>query len=268
MVIAKGYDNTSVARKVKLTTNAYTDPTSGMQYIKSIDSHSSQYNICLNYLPPGIAYSDIKQGQYWWIERKTTLWTLLYYVSDSGPNLMDVYQAQVKQQINTATRGYQGYQGNQGYQGYQGYQGFQGYQGYQGYQGTAVSNSAWVSSTSDSNLSFSSATASSATVTVGGGFTNYLVLYNGYQGSSQASVNGNIYSLSYAASGATFISGDSARGFSYSPNNATNRPAYSDMRILIMSSTSSFTLTPFFTMGGTGQTGYVSGNHITVVGLS
>ena len=264
----RGYDNHSASRKVTLITSPYIETHSQLYYVKAYDVNGSQFQICLNYMPPGVALSQIKQGQVWWIERgNTTLWTLSHYVSINGLNLTDEYQAQVQQQINTATRGYQGYQGYQGLQST--VQGPQGYQGYQGYQGTAVSNSAWVSSTSDNNLYFSStAIASSATVTVGGGFTNYLVLYNGYQGSSQASANGNIYSLSYAASGATISSGGSARGFSYSPDNATNRPAYSDMRILIMSSISSFTLTPYFTMGGINQYGYVSGTQITVVGLS
>ena len=99
MAIQRGYDNSSVSRKVNLITNPYLEPISQLYYVKGYDSHGSQYNICLNYVPPGVAFSDIKQGQYWWVERSTTtLWSLSKYVSnDDGTNLAD----QTKESINT-----------------------------------------------------------------------------------------------------------------------------------------------------------------------
>ena len=131
---------------------------------------------------------------------------------------------------------------------------------------TGPSNTAW-SASGDSNLAFSSATNSAAAVSVSGGFTNYLVCYNGFEGASAASANGNIYNLSYSASGSASISsGGGNQAFAYSPGSTTNRPSWGNIRVITMSGTGSFTLTPVFSASS--GTGYANSTYITVVGLS
>jgi hypothetical protein len=80
-----GFDNMSVVRKCQLISNPYVDLISGITFVKSQDSNGSQFNICLEYLPSGIELSQIKQNQIWWIERRTTLWTLFLYVGNFNP---------------------------------------------------------------------------------------------------------------------------------------------------------------------------------------
>jgi hypothetical protein len=82
MAVINGFDNSSIVRKCVLISEPYIDEPSGLNYIKSQDVHGSQYNICLNYLPPGITISQIHQGQTWWIEKRTTLWTIFASVNE------------------------------------------------------------------------------------------------------------------------------------------------------------------------------------------
>lgn len=80
------YDNMSVMRKCVLITNpTVSAKTNGLPYVLGQDTNGAQFNIYLGYLPPNVSLSQIKQGQNWWIERKTTEWTLLYSVGEFNP---------------------------------------------------------------------------------------------------------------------------------------------------------------------------------------
>jgi len=79
----KPHEN-NVSRKITLTTNPYLEQSSQMMFVKGYDPHGSEYNICLDYLPAGVSLNEIQQGQTWWVDKKTSLWTLSLYVSGSG----------------------------------------------------------------------------------------------------------------------------------------------------------------------------------------
>jgi len=79
------YDNKSLVRKVTLTTEPYIDSKTELVYARSFDSHGSQFNISLSYLPPGVVLTQIKQGQSWWIEKRTNSWNLMSYVGEFNP---------------------------------------------------------------------------------------------------------------------------------------------------------------------------------------
>lgn len=79
------YDNRSQIRKVTLTTGVYYDSLSGLPYVRSFDVHGSQLNISLSYLPVGVTLNTVQQGQVWWVEKRTTAWTLMLFVGEYNP---------------------------------------------------------------------------------------------------------------------------------------------------------------------------------------
>jgi len=86
VTVGRGFDNMSVMRKCTLITNpVISGKTNGVPYVMGLDTNGSQYNILLTYLPANVTLSQIQQGQKWWIERRTTEWTLLYSVGEFNP---------------------------------------------------------------------------------------------------------------------------------------------------------------------------------------
>ena len=80
MAINSGYDSTSALRRVILISEPTYDKAGNLPIVLGQDTNGSQFNIFLSYLPPGISIDQIHMGQQWWIERRTTEWTLIYTV--------------------------------------------------------------------------------------------------------------------------------------------------------------------------------------------
>ena len=79
------FDTTSYVRKCTLMTNPTTNRINGAPTALGSDNRGSQINIDLSYLPPGVVLSQIKQGQKWWVEKRTTAWVLYLYVGEFNP---------------------------------------------------------------------------------------------------------------------------------------------------------------------------------------
>ena len=79
------FDTTSYVRKCTLLTDPTTNRINGAPSALGTDVRGSQLNIDLSYLPPGVVLSQIKQGQKWWVEKRTTAWVLYLYVGEFNP---------------------------------------------------------------------------------------------------------------------------------------------------------------------------------------
>lgn len=85
MAYNKIFDTTSYVRKCTLMTAPTENRMTGAPAILGSDVRGSQLNIDLSYLPPGVVLSQIKQGQQWWVEKRTTAWVLYLYVGEFNP---------------------------------------------------------------------------------------------------------------------------------------------------------------------------------------
>lgn len=79
------FDTTSYVRKCTLLTDPTTNRINGAPTALGSDNRGSQINIDLSYLPPGVVLNQIKQGQKWWVEKRTTSWVLYLYVGEFNP---------------------------------------------------------------------------------------------------------------------------------------------------------------------------------------
>jgi hypothetical protein len=278
-MVNRGYDNNSVARKVTLITNPYIEPHSNLYYVRAYDVNGSQFHVCLNYMPPGVALSEIKQGQVWWIERAiTTLWTLSHYVSDSGPNLMDAYKNTISSEIDTLNNEAISFNNdittiNQTI----GPWNFSYTDSItneiniintdiNNIQSTLAQTNAWSASGdgSQANTNYGSVT-SSINLAINGGFTRYAVFVSALHGSTLDGAGGDIISLSFTTSGNASISGGSPTLTFGWTTSTTPRPSYSSNTILTMTGTGSFNIRPVYTCTVTNA--YIQSTYLTVMGV-
>ena len=78
-------NTTNITRRVTLATNPTVGTSTGMKMVAGLDTYGFQYQIALDVLPPGVTVDMVKQGQQWFIERRTTFNRLFLFVGQFTP---------------------------------------------------------------------------------------------------------------------------------------------------------------------------------------
>jgi len=81
----KNNNTTDLTRRVTLINNPQISATLGTPLVAGLDAYGFQYQIDLTVLPPNITINMIKQGQQWFIERRTTFNRLFVYCGQFTP---------------------------------------------------------------------------------------------------------------------------------------------------------------------------------------